>query len=619
MLATNTTQTTSSPKPTKKSSWKTMATVLGLVLFFTGAMVAILIVQKQNTAGQPAVPVAPTAPVSEPSAAIDPDPAACALGFTVVDEKADLTCTSKVAYTSFLQTSLLGAAQTTDFPAPLTTILPNTEFVYVITLTSSGPSTEDALITDVLPATVTYVGGNQADRQLISYDPDTRKVTANLGKFPAAGTRRLQFKVKSAATLTAPIANTAKLSANSTAKETSCPANSLAVTQPGTLSCASKTAFTNFTTIKADKGEPIPAGGMITAGKEFVYAITITASAATQKDAVISDVLPTGVIWVGKEPGDKQIISYDSATRTVSSNIGTFSADALTRTIEFKVKTATDIAVGKFTNTAKVQFDGDVAATAKACDATLEIPPQGTAGCEKRAITNFTSKGGVGVANAIVQPGNVFVYQIKVLADKQTSGAVKLIDTLPAGIEFMEDPDNTAGLILSADKKSISLAMGTLGTSATNKTTIVEFKVKVASNATGTLVNSAAVTTGSTTPYKCEQSLVIQTVGSPATPAATPAPGCNDVCKVNADCSNSAHICYTTSNGTGRCRLDTNPTNESCSAPVAGTPSVPATPGQPAQPTLPAELPQTGAEDWGTWLKAGLVTLGAGAILLLLL
>jgi hypothetical protein len=86
------------------------------------------------------------------------------------------------------------------------------------------------------------------------------------------------------------------------------------------------------------------------------------------------------------------------------------------------------------------------------------------------------------------------------------------------------------------------------------------------------------------------------------TPVATPKVGCNQACTANADCADGNHICYG-----GACRLATNPTSTTCSAPVA------------AQPELPQKLPQSGAGDLSTWLKAGLGILGVGALLLLLL
>lgn len=93
----------------------------------------------------------------------------------------------------------------------------------------------------------------------------------------------------------------------------------------------------------------------------------------------------------------------------------------------------------------------------------------------------------------------------------------------------------------------------------------------------------------------------------------TPTVGCNQVCANNADCTNPDHICATTAEG-NRCRLADYTNSESCSRPPQ---SVPSTPGQ--QPELPQELPQTGALDFGVWVKAGLAALGIGAVLLLLL
>ncbi len=94
-----------------------------------------------------------------------------------------------------------------------------------------------------------------------------------------------------------------------------------------------------------------------------------------------------------------------------------------------------------------------------------------------------------------------------------------------------------------------------------------------------------------------------------ATPTPTPAPGCNNTCVTNADCSNTNHICATTEDGTLKCRLSNYTSSNTCTLPTTST----------AQPTLPPALPQTGPEDWMNWLKAGLVTLGLGAALFLLL
>ncbi len=96
-----------------------------------------------------------------------------------------------------------------------------------------------------------------------------------------------------------------------------------------------------------------------------------------------------------------------------------------------------------------------------------------------------------------------------------------------------------------------------------------------------------------------------------ATPTPTPASGCNQKCVNNADCSNPSHVCHSTGSSSV-CRLaeDVNSTTCSVSTSVAVTPS---------QPVPPAELPQTGPENWSNWLKSGLVVIGVGAMLLLLI
>lgn len=80
--------------------------------------------------------------------------------------------------------------------------------------------------------------------------------------------------------------------------------------------------------------------------------------------------------------------------------------------------------------------------------------------------------------------------------------------------------------------------------------------------------------------------------------------GCNDTCSANADCSNVSHICYN-----GQCRLDVNPSDSQCKLPNGETTIV-------RSATVPT---QTGPADWMNYVKAGLGTLGVGALLLLLL
>lgn len=122
-----------------------------------------------------------------------------------------------------------------------------------------------------------------------------------------------------------------------------------------------------------------------------------------------------------------------------------------------------------------------------------------------------------------------------------------------------------------------------------------------------------SVSEPSATPTPVPSSTVTPTL-SP-TPSSVPTIGCNDICVTNADCTNPDHICFVVSDTENRCRLESNPNDSSCQTPTTVT-----TPTQVAdQPVLPETLPETGPEDWGNWLKAGLAILGIGAALLLML
>lgn len=115
--------------------------------------------------------------------------------------------------------------------------------------------------------------------------------------------------------------------------------------------------------------------------------------------------------------------------------------------------------------------------------------------------------------------------------------------------------------------------------------------------------------TPTTTPTVTPTNTITPTTTSTVTPTSSVTTvittvGCNESCNANADCSNISHICYN-----GQCRLDVNPTDAQCKLPSGETTLV-----------RPIEVPtQSGPANWMNYVKAGLGTLGIGALLLLLL
>lgn len=130
--------------------------------------------------------------------------------------------------------------------------------------------------------------------------------------------------------------------------------------------------------------------------------------------------------------------------------------------------------------------------------------------------------------------------------------------------------------------------------------------------------NPSATVTPTSRPTTTPTPTPTSVPGATATPTSrvTPVVGCNAICVTNADCSNPAHICFVVSETENRCRLESNPMDMNCQNPVAAV-TEPAEVAE--QPALPETLPETGPEDWGNWLKAGLAILGIGAALLLML
>jgi len=93
------------------------------------------------------------------------------------------------------------------------------------------------------------------------------------------------------------------------------------------------------------------------------------------------------------------------------------------------------------------------------------------------------------------------------------------------------------------------------------------------------------------------------------TPSPVPSPvlGCNDVCVNNSDCKSSNHICVDTSSGR-RCRLETNITSDSCSAPGQTVAQ-----GQ-SQPQQPSQLPVAGSSDIIKALGIGVLAIILGIV-----
>jgi fimbrial isopeptide formation D2 family protein len=585
----------------------------------------------------------------------------CAMPFTIASvvpspspsaEPVPITasCVQKNAF-------LVATGGTTTELAPNAAVSGNSVIKYELTIQTSGTPTNPLIVEDQLAANTTFDEAASVPPTGVVFDlqaGNKLKITIQ----PYAGSKVIPYFVK-ATQKTQPytFVNNAKISNNgSNVAGNSC-SISLKTSPSGVAVCSSKTAYTMDA---SNNKTAIANNGTLKAGTEFYYRIKVEAPGETTGAVTVKDTLPAGIQYVSGVKPDGITTATDTNGRTVvTANLGTIGAeatdDAEAHSVVFKVKLGANVDPATLKNIALVSTAGST--TTSSCDHNIVVPPEGVASCEWKDMHTASYKDNKPESETRISNGSSltenreFYYRFKVTSTKQTTGAVNIIDKLPSALEVVSGLDftNKSGQMVAT-------------VDAFTGEKYVEMKVKIKQGVQGTVTNTAQVDTENSgkAAVSCESSFTVPsytcnsscesdgqctradanfrcvsttdgmrcrlgsnhastscqgtTTSTPA-PSSTPTVGCNYNCSTNADCTNPAHICYQTTNG-GRCRLDSNVTSESCTRPVTTTPN---TPAQPGQPVLPQELPQTGPEDWANWLKAGLVTLGIGAILLLLL
>jgi hypothetical protein len=413
--------------------------------------------------------------------------------------------------------------------------------------------------------------------------------------------------------------------------------------------------------VDINSGITMPANGNLERGGDYEYRIKIRVNYHSEGDVYVRDLIPEAFEYVEPAVDTARYVVSDPVNGLLTLNLGTISSNDSTEIeVGFIVRLPMDAEPTTITNTARVSIG--LVDTTSNCTITHQILPVGVAQCvSKEAFTTF---GGIQIPEEQeVSPGDEFIYAITITAEETTVGPVNVLDQLPSELEFVVDPQNTPNLIYDSNNHRVAMAYEPM---QSGQTEVLQFKVKLIDEPTAvSFSNMADVYTtneeeGGETVHTCKLNLRIekeetvyscnsscdntaqcQTANSnyiciedggqrfcrladnpdnlscqPAqatptpspTPETTPAPGCNELCQTNADCSNINHVCLTTADGTNRCRLESYPDSTTCTVPVAQT-----------QPVAPAELLVAGPADWLNWLKVGLITLGIGTALFLLL
>lgn len=650
----------SKPKSNKK---KTIFAVAGILVFVIVALMGVLIAQRQvDRDGDGVQPVAPNAPESQPSASTD-EPNYCATTFTV--PQPDVVCDTKKALTDFTENRGEEIPVGSEFNV-------GDEMVFSITiLQPTDGLVSDIVLVDTLPNSLVFVEGPSDPSYTLTVDGQT--VTATIAEMGASSAVKVEFKVRVVAQDYGNHINTARITSNSTEPEPGSCTYSF-TTLESKVACIEKQMY-DLNGELVPSGNALTRGEEY----EYRITVAAQ-NRAQGEVKIYDELPASLEYVGPADDESAKYITNDPSSGLLTANFGVLNNEEITLRFRMSVPDSpalgefeNEAKVYAFPIGSR---QPEPPSNADICSVAHTILPIGTAEClSKEALTGFG--GTVIEANSEVDPGTEFVYRITVFAEETTTGPVVLTDTLPADLTFIEDANNTEGLSYNANTREIEMNLGVM---QEGQEEIIEFLVQLSADPTQeTFTNEAVIVTNTDSEHVCAIPLEVtppvyecnsecesnadcsdipggtyichETVtgnvcrlesnpenqsceepqGTPTptptptptgsatptpTPVVTPTPGCNELCTSNADCSNSSHICATTSDGSNRCRLAEFVESNTCTVPQITT----TTQGTPTpQPELPAELPETGPAEWLQWIKVGLVTLGVGTALFLLL
>lgn len=441
-----------------------------------------------------------------------------------------------------------------------TSLFRGDEYFYQVTVKSDQLTAGNVTFVDKLPAAVSFVEDSQNTTGL-TYEADGHQVTKSLGQLQPNATETITFKVRLLENAAiGEFTNRAEVVTDNSSEVSSC-ATYHTVAPEGSAICEAKTAFAVLEDDTA--GEQLDNLSAIYPGDRIIYRITVTANEQTADPVVLVDTLPEQVQFISAIT--EGLEHEDGIVRAAA---GSFE-DQLTQTFEFIVEVISTSSPGVITNHVAV-LNGSQEDATSTCSHQLQIPNNQ---CNDTCSTDEQC------------PNAHICYENQCrLAENPSSEQCVPADNIcndicdPAGGSNECPQDHSCVVIEDA------------------------YRCRLTSNPSDAQCRPASTTTPTPTPTPVP------------TPTPTPAIGCNENCVTNADCSNPDHICYTTTDG-NRCRLADYVESTTCTEPATTTTT--ATPAP--QPELPQELPQSGWQDMSNWLKAGLVTIGIGAALLLLL
>jgi len=329
---------------------------------------------------------------------------------------------------------------------------------YTVLVTNNGPSpATNVVLTDALPTEVSF---DSATPSQGSVSESGGTVTANLGSLASGASATVTIVATVADSALGTITNTASVAATETETNT---ANNVD-TEPTTV-----TPVIDLSITKSDDVDPVDAGGTL------VYTLTIAnAGPSTATGVMVTDVLPSDVAFTSVTSSQG---SSTESGGTISTDLGTLASGA-SATVTITVSVA-GTAVGTFTNNASVTGnETDIAPANNSTSEDTTVRPVVDVRIDKTDSADPVNAGGS------------FSYTLTIVNDgPSTATNVVVTDNLPAGVTFASGASSQG--TVSETSGTVTANLGTLASGASATITL---NVDVADSTTGTLTNTATVT-----------------------------------------------------------------------------------------------------------------------------
>lgn len=361
----------------------------------------------------------------------------------------------------------------TDAPDP---VFVGQNLVYTVTVTNNGSSSASSVsVTDTLPGSVTFVSATSSQG---SCSPSAGTVTCTIGTMANAAVVTITITVTPTATGT--ISNSASVSSTT---NDPVPGNNSAGPVDTTVNGSSDLSIT-----KTDSPDPV------LVGQNLTYTITVTNNGPTSAaNVAVTDTLPGGVTFVSATPSQGAC----TGTSSISCNLGSLAfPGSATVTIVVTPTTA-----GPLSNTASV--------------ASTTNDPSGGNNSSTAATTVNAPSANLSIVKTDspdpVNVGSTLTYTIVVTNNgPDTATGVTVTDTLPGGVTFGSATPTQGSC---SGTSTVTCTIGTMTNGAS-----VTITIMVTPNATGTLNNTASVTSPTNDPNLGNNSSTTSTTVNPAAP-----------------------------------------------------------------------------------------------------